>query len=153
MGGRSLHRLLLLAYLALSKAQNDQRICAWYRPRYGVVREALFIDGGTILENGWQDGSWASSNPTQTYPSARVYAFNFSNAFEGSEPVNLRDLLEELPLTAGGAYDAPDFSEGAMFTSDYELYTYGSVSMDNGKTQLKDSQRPSTKRCIVCNNS
>ncbi|ETN41026.1 uncharacterized protein HMPREF1541_02960 [Cyphellophora europaea CBS 101466] len=119
--------LLLLGLSVLTLAQNDQRICAWYRPRYGSVRDALYIDGGTILENGWQDGSWASSNPTQTYPSGVLYALNFSNTFEGLEPVDLRELLTELPLTAGGPYDAPDFSEGAMFTSDYELYTYGGL--------------------------
>ena len=85
----------------------------------------MYIDGGTILENGWRDGDWLSSNPTQTYPSGKLHAFNFSSAFEGLEPVDLRALLDEFSLTGGGSYDAPDFSEGAMLASDFELYTYG----------------------------
>lgn len=119
--------VLVLCLAVLTAAQDDQRVCAWYRARGGAVRDALYIDGGTILQTGWQDDSWASSNPTQEYPSGVLHAFNFSNKFEGNEPVDLFGLLTDLPLTGGGSYDAPDYNEGAMLTSDYELYTYGLV--------------------------
>lgn len=117
--------LYLLILATAVYAQNNDRICSWYRPRFGTVRDALYVDGGTIYETSWQDGKWSSSNPTQTYPSGVLHAFNFSNAFEGNEPVDLRKLMTDLPLTGGGVYDAPDFMEGAMFANDLELYTYG----------------------------
>lgn len=120
---RSIWQLLSLATVAY--AQNEARICAWYRPRFAAVRDTFYIDGGTIIETAWQDGQWPSSSPTQSFPSGVLHGFNFSNSFEGNEPVDLRKMMKELPLTGGGIYDAPDFLEGAMFVNDVELYTYG----------------------------
>lgn len=130
MRGSPLHRSLLVLWLSSLvqvQAQDNQRICAWYRARYGTVRDTFYIDGGTILEHQWQDGRWLASNPTQRYPSGLLHGFNFSNSFDGQEPADLEALLTKKELTGGGLYDAPDFSEGAIFTSDLELYTYGFV--------------------------
>jgi hypothetical protein len=116
---------LLLTLTACAAAQSGQRICAWYSSRYGVVRDALYIDGGAIYQAGWSDGNWSGIGGQLSFPSGKLHAFNFSSEFEGLEPVDLGDLLDELPLTAGGNYDAPDMYEGAMLTSNFELYTYG----------------------------
>jgi hypothetical protein len=117
--------IALASLFALTLAQDDQRICAWYRSRFGTVRDGLYIDGGTRFSTDWQDGNWSTATPTQDYPSGVLHAFNFSTSFEGNEPVDLNSILTSLPLTAGGTYNAPDYSQGAMLTSNFELYTYG----------------------------
>ncbi len=108
-------------------AQSDTAICAWYQSRGGTVRDAFFIDGGGIINNTWGGKSWSNTNPNQQYPSAYLFNFNYSTPFEYSDsPPDINALVQVKFLTVGAShYDAPLYQGGAMFTDDYELYTYG----------------------------
>ena len=55
------------------------------------------------------------------------FNFNYSTPFEYSDsPPDINALVQVKFLTVGAShYDAPLYQGGAMFTDDYELYTYG----------------------------
>jgi hypothetical protein len=108
-------------------ASTDRTICAWFQSRSGTVRDALFIDGGTLINNTWDGTAWANSNPDQWNPKGIMYEFNYSASFEYSDsPPDVNTLLQLRPLAVDASrYDAPLYRSGAMFTDDFELYTYG----------------------------
>ena len=110
-------------------AQSGPIPCAWDRPRAGTVRSALYIDGGLPYTNTWSGSGWErQGSPYATAaPGGKLQKFNYSTPFQSDQthPVNLLNLTQLLDLTGGGSYDAPTYYDGAMFTSSYELYTYG----------------------------
>lgn len=117
----------ILSLSVLINAQNATTICAWFQPRAGTVRDTLYIDGGLLVNNSWVNNGWGSEDPQQDEPSGYLYHFNYSRPFSfQNSPPNLDNLLQKTYLTATGArYDAPLYKDGAMFTSAFELYTFG----------------------------
>jgi hypothetical protein len=115
------------AYFAV--AQSDHTPCAWNHPRAGSVRNALYLDGGQYYLSTWVAGNWTShgsfipANP----PAGQLQRFNYSMPFSSdqSTPINITDKTVLMAVTAGGSYNAPWYQDGAMFTDDNELYTFG----------------------------
>lgn len=117
----------ILSLAGLANAENATTVCAWFQGRAGTVRDTLYIDGGLLINNSWSAGGWESENPQQWEPEAYLYRFNYGTPFKYQDsPPDLNELLEKTYLTATGArYDAPLYRDGAMFTNEYELYTFG----------------------------
>ena len=103
----------VIGLVSFTTAQH-KATCGWTQSRAGTVRDALFIDGGIVVDK--DDGTWE--------PSKWLYKFNYSTPFDYRDgEFNIFGLLQNDSL--GSGYDAPLYRGGAMFVDDYELYTYG----------------------------
>ena len=124
MMGRTGRYGALLSLIGFTIA-TDANICNWYLSRAGTVRNGLFIDGGTFYNGTWNGTGWDVSSTTED-PVGSTWEFNYGTSFEYSNsPPDLNTLLQQKPYTSGSSFDAPSYRSGAMFTDDYELYTYG----------------------------
>jgi hypothetical protein len=137
----SMRMLLSLWYLiALTNAQEAPVICAWAQGRAGTVRDTLYLDGGVTVNNTWSPSGWTNQNPKTREPPAYLYKFNYSTPFSYQEtPPDLDALLGQQPLTVDGArYNAKLYRGGSMLTDDFEIYTYGQVSLHVSKLCMLD---------------
>ena len=117
----------IISLVGLATAQTENTICAWYQGRASTVRDTLFIDGGTFINNTWSGTAWTNTNPPQQDPKGYLFEYNYSTAFQYSDtPPDVDALLQKVPLTVDASrFDAPLYGGGAMFADEYELYTYG----------------------------
>jgi hypothetical protein len=124
-------KLLLpaLALITFAAAQDAPLICAWAQGRAGTVRDALYLDGGTAVNNTWSASKWENTNPQTGLPPGYLFKFNYSTPFSyQDEPPDLSALLGRDELGADGTrINVPLYRGGAMLTDDFELYTFGQV--------------------------
>ena len=116
--------LPLLGWALLACAQETT--CAWADFSAGIVRDAVFLDGGQLYANTWEGAGWKAGTPTSVpVPEGAVQNLNLSTSTK--TPWNITEVLAMNPLTAGGSYDGPEYTAGSMFFSLYELYLFGQV--------------------------
>ncbi|KPI39834.1 uncharacterized protein AB675_3276 [Cyphellophora attinorum] len=120
--------LLLVSYVtAAPGVEQNYTICNWARLRAGIVRDAIYLDGGLLW---WQTAFVDGSTPVVSSNggvSGELYRLNLSQPFETST-TNLSALLEPMPKAGGqGNNIAPNYIDGTMMTNDGELYLYGGL--------------------------
>jgi hypothetical protein len=124
-------KLLLpaVALIALTEAQDTPLLCAWAQGRAGTVRDALYLDGGYVVNNTWSASKWENTNPRTGLPEGYLFKFNYSTPFRyQDQPPDLGSLLGRNELGADGArINVPLYRGGTMLTDDFELYTFGQV--------------------------
>lgn len=121
---------LLFGQATAISVQENYTICNWARVRAGVVRDALYLDGGLLW---WQTAFADGTTPVVSSDgnvAGDMFRLNFSMPFDTTK-TNISGLFERMPKAGGAGNNiAPNYVDGAMFTNDDELYLYGFVHAD-----------------------
>ncbi len=116
---------LLVGAVHSISVQENYTICNWARLRAGVVRDALYLDGGLLWwQTAFADGT-APVVSSDGNMEGDMFVLNFSTPFDTTK-TNVSGLFDRM-AKAGGAGNniAPNYVDGTMFTNDGELYLYG----------------------------
>ena len=114
---------------AISITEN-YTMCSWSRLRAGVIRDAVYLDGGELwYQASYVDGS--TSDPTSDgNPQGDMWVLNFSDPFTIGK-TNLTRLFTTMQKAGGAANNiAPNYIDGTMFANNDELYLYGGLALD-----------------------
>ncbi|KIV94582.1 hypothetical protein PV10_02335 [Exophiala mesophila] len=147
---RSLIPILLLIVWSLSlrpaaavDVQQNVTICNWARLRAGVIRDAVYLDGGLLW---WQTAFADGTTPVVSSDgnvAGDMFMLNFSTPFNTAS-TNLSALLQRMPKAGGAGNNiAPNYVDGTMFTNDGELYLYG------GLPRLTDATSPQSAQAVL----
>ncbi|EXJ65184.1 hypothetical protein A1O7_01524 [Cladophialophora yegresii CBS 114405] len=134
---------LLIATARSISVEQNYTICNWARLRAGVVRDAVYLDGGLLWwQTAFADGT-APVVSSDGNVDGDMFVLNFSTPFDTAK-TNVSGLLNRM-AKAGGAGNniAPNYVDGTMFTNDGELYLYG------GLPRLTDSASPQSEESIL----
>ncbi|ETI29149.1 hypothetical protein G647_01602 [Cladophialophora carrionii CBS 160.54] len=134
---------LLTATARSISVEQNYTICNWARLRAGVVRDAVYLDGGLLWwQTAFADGT-APVVSSDGNVDGDMFVLNFSTPFDTAK-TNVSGLLNRM-AKAGGAGNniAPNYVDGTMFTNDGELYLYG------GLPRLTDSASPQSEESIL----
>jgi hypothetical protein len=105
--------------------QENYTICNWARLRAGVVRDALYLDGGLLW---WQTAFADGTTPVVSSDgnvAGDMFRLNFSQPFDTTK-TNISALFERMPKAGGAGNNiAPNYVDGTMFSNNDELYLYG----------------------------
>lgn len=109
---------LLLVLPLVAGDYNSTEICSWDRPRVGLIRTQIFLEGGglTLVKDGsCENAATADSN------TGFLFSLNLSDPFD----ISNNDTPAMFNSIDEGAMKAFYF-DGAMFHDDDELYAWGS---------------------------
>ncbi|KAK0369594.1 kelch repeat protein [Colletotrichum limetticola] len=113
----------------LEKGQVSSSMCYWYAPRAAVIRDTLWLDGGSLY---WTPtyGDGSTGYPTTLdNPLGLMYSLNFSKPFD--KTTNITKLIETHPKAPSGSGNANSFApntiDGALLHNDAEFFLYGGV--------------------------
>jgi hypothetical protein len=139
---------LLVVGVWLKNAQGvsvneNYTICNWARLRAGVIRDAVYLDGGLLW---WQTAFADGTTPVVSSDGnmeGDMFVLNFSTPFNTAS-TNVSGLFDRL-AKAGGAGNniAPNYIDGTMFANDGELYLYG------GLPRLTNSASPQSSQSVL----
>ncbi|OJJ03076.1 hypothetical protein ASPVEDRAFT_134247 [Aspergillus versicolor CBS 583.65] len=138
---------VLAAFVGLSQAQlvqNGTAICSWGQLRANILRDTVYLDGGTL----WEDITFGNGDRTvdqDENPGSITHYLNLSSTFN-TKTDNLTALFGELDKTGGmtGSNLAPNYNDGVMFANDGIFILYG------GYLPLSDSASyPSPDQAIA----
>ncbi|KAK4040743.1 hypothetical protein C8A01DRAFT_45947 [Parachaetomium inaequale] len=123
--------LTVSASVALGQAvwqanQVDTKICIWQQLRAAVLRDTVYLDGGSLYwQAGFADGSRGRAS-TDNNPLGLIYSLNFSTPFNTTQ--NITSILDTLE-TGGGDTNtrAPNYEDGALLGNDAEFFLYGGL--------------------------
>ena len=105
--------LFLAILIGKSIAQDTPfDVCTWTQLRAATVRDALYINGGSLTTT--------NSIPGVTPLDGAIYAFNFSQSFETTNS-NFSTFFTRLP----GQRRMVDYWDGTIFATDEKIYLYG----------------------------
>ena len=105
--------LLLTILIAKSIAHNtDFDVCRWTQLRAATVRDAVYVNGGSLLAN--------FEPPTLPTLDGAIYALNFSQPFKTK---NSSFAAFFTPLSSQGPM--ADYWDGTIFATDEKIYLYG----------------------------
>lgn len=139
--------------------QQNYTICNWARLRAGVVRDAVYLDGGLLW---WQTAFADGTTPVVSSDgnvAGDMFMLNFSTPFNTAS-TNLSGLLQRMPKAGGAGNNiAPNYVDGTMFTNDGELYLYGLVfylrivshspDFSSGLPRLSDAISPQSSQAVL----
>jgi Kelch motif len=138
----SLLFLVVRSAYSIEITQNYS-ICNWARLRSGLIRDAIYLDGGQLW---WQTAFADGSTPVVASDgnvAGDMWRLNLSTSFDTSTS-NLSALLVTMPKAGGAGNNiAPNYIDGTMFTNDDELYLYG------GLPRLTDSVSPQSEYTVL----
>src|SRR5882757_7891168 len=118
---------LLVGAVDAVSVQENYTICNWARLRTGVIRDAVYLDGGLLWwQTAFADGT-APVVSSDGNVAGDMFRLNFSIPFDTTS-TNVSGLFERMSKAGGAGNNiAPNYVDGTMFTNDGELYLYGSV--------------------------
>lgn len=134
--------LLLMIPLAIAQSpiqlQPNITICNWNGLRTGIIRDTIYLDGGSLW---WQSASDSNGLPSLTNDGGiggRMFSLNLSYAFDTTIFNETTSRLQPISKTGGTAANniAPRYVNGALFANDGEFLLYG------GLTRATDSSDP-----------
>ncbi|KAJ3491873.1 hypothetical protein NLG97_g5515 [Lecanicillium saksenae] len=112
-----------------ASGQINTTICTWSQPRAALVRDSIFIDGGSVLWTpGFENGT---SGPIVSQGNIQgiILSFNLSRSFNKDTNVTGILLDGSLSKARGGKGnangDAPVYFDGALLSNDAEFFLYG----------------------------
>lgn len=133
---------LVPSILAIS-VQENYTICSWARLRAGIIRDAIYLDGGELW---WQTAFADGTTPVVASDgnvAGDMFRLNLSMPFDTTK-TNMSALLDAMPKAGGAGNNiAPNYIDGTMFTNDDELYLYG------GLARLTDSASPQSSDVVL----
>ncbi|EXJ76080.1 uncharacterized protein A1O5_00588 [Cladophialophora psammophila CBS 110553] len=123
--------------------QENYTICNWARLRAGVIRDALYLDGGLLWwQTAFADGT-APVVSSDGNVEGDMFVLNFSTPFDTTK-TNMSGLFDRMSKAGGAGNNiAPNYVDGTMFTNDGELYLYG------GLPRLTDSASPQSAETVL----
>jgi hypothetical protein len=123
--------------------QQNYSICNWARLRSGIVRDAIYLDGGLLW---WQTAFVDGSQPVVASDgnvAGDMWRLNLSHPFDTTK-TNLSALLDAMPKAGGAGNNiAPNYVDGTMFVNNDELYLYG------GLPRLTDSVSAQSESAVL----
>lgn len=110
-------------------SQVNTSMCLWYQPRAALVRDTVYLDGGSIwwspgLANG-QIGKPVNNGNFQGY----ILSYNLSESF--STGTNVTGIMLKYMISkarggiANGISPEPNYYDGGMLANDAEFFLYG----------------------------
>ncbi|EFR04259.1 hypothetical protein MGYG_07268 [Nannizzia gypsea CBS 118893] len=120
------------------KVQTNVEICNWYRFRAGVIRDTVYLDGGSLTwQRNFQDGRPILDRAGSELDD--MFTLSFNSSFDMK--TNFTDLLGRIPRLAGGgaSLTAPLYVDGTMFYNNSTLLTYGGITPKPLKTPTNSS--------------
>ncbi|KAL1887572.1 hypothetical protein Sste5346_010125 [Sporothrix stenoceras] len=120
--------------------QINTTMCYWEQPRAAVVRDTLYIDGGTLWWiPGMNDSSYGGVIG-DTNPSGIVYTLNFSVPFKTSDNLTAdMGVLYKVSPGSNANNIAPNYFDGAMLANDDEWFLYGGLLRNTNLYSMPDS--------------
>ncbi|GAB1316689.1 Kelch repeat-containing protein [Madurella fahalii] len=120
------------ASLALGQAvwqenQVDTRICQWGQLRAHVIRDTVYLDGGSLWwQPGFSDGTRGGAVNDDNLLGL-IYMLNFTTPFDITQ--NISAVLQTLTKAGEGpaANIAPNYVDGALLGNHEGLYLYGGL--------------------------
>ncbi|KIW42040.1 uncharacterized protein PV06_05627 [Exophiala oligosperma] len=135
--------ILLAGAASAVSVQENYTICNWARLRAGVIRDALYLDGGLLW---WQTAFADGTTPVVSSDgnvAGDMFRLNFSQPFD-TATTNISALFKKMPKAGGAGNNiAPNYVDGTMFANNDELYLYG------GLGPLTDSSTPQAADTIL----
>lgn len=122
--------------------QVNTTMCYWEQPRANVMRDTLYMDGGSIYwKPGMDDGSDVGLS-SDSNPLGIMFTLNFSQPFNTSDNITaLFGQLAKGSTDTGTTNIAPNYFDGAMFSNQAEILLFGGLLSDtDGYTQPSGSQ-------------
>ncbi|KAJ4506372.1 hypothetical protein HRR83_003085 [Exophiala dermatitidis] len=107
--------------------RENYTICNWARLRAGVVRDALYLDGGLLWwQTAFADGT-APVVSSDGNVAGDMFRLNLSIPFD-TKTTNISARFDRMSKAGGAGNNiAPNYVDGTMFTNDGELYLYGGL--------------------------
>ncbi|KAG6003167.1 hypothetical protein E4U21_002281 [Claviceps maximensis] len=109
--------------------QVNTSICSWIQPRAALVRDTVYIDGGSI----WWSPGFAGGNIGEPVNNGNlqgyILSFNLSESF--SRDTNVTGILVKDLMTkarggfASGISTEPTYYDGGMLANNAEFFLYG----------------------------
>ena len=135
--------LLAVRFACAIDIQQNYSICNWARLRSGIVRDAIYLDGGQLW---WQTAFADGSTPVVASDgnvAGDMWRLNLSTPFDTTK-TNLSALLSTMSKAGGAGNNiAPNYIDGTMLTNNDELYLYG------GLPRLTDSASPQSQDTVL----
>ncbi|KAI1981497.1 hypothetical protein LOZ51_006833, partial [Ophidiomyces ophidiicola] len=118
------------------KSQINITMCNWFRPRVDIIRDTVYLDGGSLWwRRGFSDGTFGSPQ-NDGNPDGNIFTLPLSVPFN-TVHTNLTGLFGRInPVNGAGNNIAPTYVDGAMFATENEFMLFG------GLLRLTDSQSP-----------
>ncbi|KAL7946464.1 hypothetical protein V8C42DRAFT_320682 [Trichoderma barbatum] len=116
-----------------AEGQINTTICTWTEPRAALIRNKIFIDGGSIKWlPGFKDGSYGSVVDNGNFQ-GYVLTYNLSYAFTPNSNVTNLLLQQNMSKAIGGQGqdngDSPNYIDGALLANDNEFFLYGGLPL------------------------
>ncbi|ERS96450.1 hypothetical protein HMPREF1624_07361 [Sporothrix schenckii ATCC 58251] len=108
--------------------QINASMCYWEQPRAAVVRDTLYLDGGSVVWiPGMNDSSYGPVTADQN-PLGIVYTLNFSVPFAVKDNLTAdMGVLYKVSPGSNANNIAPNYIDGAMLANDDEWFLYGGL--------------------------
>ncbi|KAH7160955.1 hypothetical protein EDB81DRAFT_879293 [Dactylonectria macrodidyma] len=124
--------------------QEDQistEICTWEQPRAALLRDMIYLDGGTIKWTPrFRDGKIGTPVDNGNNKGV-ILNYNLSTPFDSDTNVTGILLKDNLSKARGGAGNsngaAPNFIDGGMLANNDEFFLYGGIYLS--VTELYDA--------------
>ncbi|KAK3898113.1 hypothetical protein C8A05DRAFT_38314, partial [Staphylotrichum tortipilum] len=118
---------LVLGEATWQPNQVNTRICQWQQLRASVLRDTVYLDGGSLWwQPGFADGS-AGRPVNDNNRAGFIYTLNFSTPFNTTQ--NISTILGNLATGGGDTNNrAPNFEDGALLGNNEEFFLYGGLT-------------------------
>lgn len=103
-------------------------LCAWDRPQGGLIRDTIYIDGGSQSTQGASVVGVAHVNSTDN---PFIFTLNLTQSFNIDPSVNVSSAFDMIPKDPGTT--GPNAKGGHFLANDYEFMLYGGLDQNTDK--------------------
>ncbi|KAG8425028.1 hypothetical protein J3458_001771 [Metarhizium acridum] len=109
--------------------QVNTSICTWSQPRAALIRDTVYLDGGTIWWNPGLASGKFGPHLNQGNLQGYVLSYNLSESF--TKGANVTEILlnkrmsKAIGGTQSGISSEPGYDDGGMLANDAEFFLYG----------------------------
>lgn len=114
---------LLMAAALIPTSSAIESISSWYGPSAAVIQDLVFISGGDQFLANFTDGAWGTATRNKP-PGGSLWSISLCDDIQLGTDADLNKVWTLWDnITTDNQY--PNYIGGAMFTNNYEFYTYG----------------------------
>ncbi|KAJ2967528.1 hypothetical protein NQ176_g9620 [Zarea fungicola] len=115
--------------------QVNTSICSWSQPRAALIRDKIYIDGGSIWWTAGLENGTAGPVANQGNYQGVILSYNLNRNFTASTNVTGILLDGSMSKARGGQGNSngasPNYYDGAMLANDAEFFLYGGAVFQN----------------------
>lgn len=128
-----------------TQVQPNVTICNWAGLRTGIIRDTIYLDGGSLWWQSATDNNGVPVTDNNGGVEGIMFSLNLSYAFDTMTFNQTTSLLQPMSKTGGTAGNniAPNYRDGALFANNGEFYLYG------GLLRLADSYTPPAADAVL----